>query len=168
MTSGSALPRRALGRKLRALRQKADKSRLAAALAIEVSKQTIGRLEDGDPVRVSTSQYRDLLTFYDADDEARSEAMVLVEEVKAEKGNSGVYWRHYAYDESRQFLHFWSLEQAAEQVTAFKLTLLPGVLQTPDYRRWIMRTSAPDLPESNARQQLELIATRRQRLGRVL
>ncbi|MEV0360293.1 helix-turn-helix transcriptional regulator [Nocardia sp. NPDC050697] len=66
--AGSTLPRRALGRILRDLRDGSGKSQLAAGLCIEVSKQTIGRVEDGKLARISTAQYRDLLDFYGASD----------------------------------------------------------------------------------------------------
>jgi hypothetical protein len=65
------------------LRIRAKKSQLAAAVAIEVSKQGIGRLEDGQVVRVSTAQYRDLLDFYGADEDSKTEILSLLQEVKA-------------------------------------------------------------------------------------
>ncbi|MFI5776654.1 DUF5753 domain-containing protein [Nocardia sp. NPDC051570] len=165
MASGSTLPRRALGRRLRELRLKAKKSQLAAGLAIEVSKQGIGRMEDGQVVRISTSQYRDLLDFYAADEEARAEVLGLLQEVKASKGHSsGVWWRAYADVVNPHFDHFMSLEQAASRMTTFQLTLLPGLLQTPAYRRWIMKTTDPLMSAVDAERQLELLARRQQRL----
>lgn len=166
MAGGSTLPRRALGRRLRELRAKAKKSQLAAGLAIEVSKQGIGRLEDGQAVRISTAQFRDLLDFYGADEEAKAEVLGLLQEVKAAKGDlSRGWWRAYSDVVNPHFDHFMSLEQACSRMTAFQLTLLPGLLQTPEYRRWLIKTADPTMSAVDMERRLELTARRQHRLA---
>ncbi|MBF6173739.1 DUF5753 domain-containing protein [Nocardia blacklockiae] len=166
MAGGSTLPRRALGRRLRALRIEAKKSQLSAAVAIEVSKQGIGRLEDGHVVRISTLQFRALLDFYSASEDARAEVMGLIQEIKAAKGNSSNgWWRAYADVVNPHFNHFMSLEQACSTMTAFQLTLLPGLLQTPDYRRWIVGINDPDMAPVDVERRLELTERRQRRLS---
>lgn len=168
MAIGSTLPRRALGRRLRELRFQSKKSQLAAGLAIEVSKQGIGRLEEGQPVRISTAQFRDLLEFYGAGDEVRDEVLGLVQEVKVAKGDpSRGWWRTYADVVNPHFDHFMSLEQACSQLTAFQLTLLPGLLQSPSYRRWIVTMTNPTMATVDVERQLELTARRQRRLHEV-
>ncbi|MBF6335165.1 helix-turn-helix domain-containing protein [Nocardia abscessus] len=163
--TGSTLPRRALGRLLRELRNSAGKSQLAAGLAIEVSKQTIGRVEDGRPARISTAQFRDLLDFYEADEAARTELLGLLQEVKAAKGDpSSGWWRAYADVVNPHFDHFMSLEQACRRMTSFHLTLLPGLLQTPAYRRWLVKTADPAMSAVDVERRLELAARRQRRL----
>lgn len=165
MAIGSTLPRRALGRRLRELRFESKKSQLAAGLAIEVSKQGIGRLEEGQPVRISTAQFRDLLDFYGADDSVRDEVLGLLQEVKAAKGDpSRGWWRAYADVVNPQFDHYMSLEQACSQMTAFQLTLLPGLVQTPAYRRWIVTQTHEAIPDVDIERRLELTARRQRRL----
>ncbi|WP_028478612.1 helix-turn-helix transcriptional regulator [Nocardia sp. CNY236] len=164
--SGSTLPRRALGRLLRDLRIDAGKSRLAAGLAIEVSKQTVGRVEDGIPARVSTAQFKDLLNFYGADQDSSAEVLGLLQEVRAIKGDpSSGWWRAYSDVVNPHFDHFMSLEQACSRLTGFHLTLLPGLLQTPAYRRWIMSTTDPYISAVDIDRHLELISRRQQRLA---
>ncbi|MEV2220527.1 DUF5753 domain-containing protein [Nocardia vinacea] len=166
MAGGSTLPRRALGRRLRDLRLQAKRSQLAAGLAIEVSKQGIGRLEDGQIVRISTAQYRDLLDFYGADEDAKTEVLGLLQEVKAAKGDpSSGWWRAYADVVNPHFDHFMSLEQACSRMTAFQLTLLPGLLQTPEYRRWLAKTADPAMSAVDVERRLELMARRQHRLA---
>ncbi|MEV6323947.1 helix-turn-helix transcriptional regulator [Nocardia sp. NPDC051787] len=165
MVGGSTLPRRALGRRLRELRTKAKKSQLAAGLAIEVSKQGIGRLEVGQVVRISTAQFRDLLDFYGADEDAKTEVLGLLQEVKAAKGDSSSgWWRAYADVVNPHFDHFMSLEQACRRMTTFQLTLLPGLLQTPAYRRWLVATADPAMSAVDVERRLELAARRQRRL----
>ncbi|MBF6349010.1 helix-turn-helix domain-containing protein [Nocardia flavorosea] len=165
MAIGSTLPRRALGRRLRELRFKSKKSQLAAGLAIEVSKQGIGRLEEGQPVRISTAQFRDLLDFYGADEGVRDEVLGLLQEVKAAKGDpSRGWWRAYADVVNPHFDHFMSLEQACSRMTAFQLTLLPGLLQTAEYRRWLVLTENPGISQVDIDRRLELMVRRQRRI----
>ncbi|WP_280459716.1 helix-turn-helix domain-containing protein [Nocardia carnea] len=165
MAIGSTLPRRALGRRLRELRFESKKSQLAAGLAIEVSKQGIGRLEEGQPVRISTAQFRELLAFYEADDEVRDEVLGLLLEVKAATGDpSRGWWRDYADVVNPQFDHYMSLEQACSQMTAFQLTLLPGLLQTLPYRRWIVTQTHNAILDVDIERRLELTARRQRRI----
>lgn len=165
MANGSTLPRRALGRRMRDLRAAAGKSQLAAGLAIEVSKQGIGRLEDGHVVRISTAQFRDLLDFYAADVEAKAEVFGLLQEIRAATGDSASgWWRAYSDVVNPHFDHYMSLEQACSKMSAFVLTLLPGLLQTSDYRRAVVAVNDPDLPKVDVERRLELTARRQQRL----
>lgn len=165
MAGGSNLPRRALGRRLRDLRGKAGKSKLAAALRIEISRQGLGRLEEGEFIRVSSAQYRDLLDFYGVEGEARTEVLGLIDEVKAAKGDPSVgWWRLYADVVNPGFNHFMAFEQDCSRMTSFQLTQLPGLLHTPDYRRWIIYASDPTKSPADAEKQLELMARRQRRL----
>ncbi|WP_227999918.1 helix-turn-helix domain-containing protein [Nocardia australiensis] len=130
-----------------------------------MSKQTIGRVEDGQPARFSTAQYRDLLDFYGADDDVRDEVLGLLKEVKAAKGDpAGGWWRAYADLANAHFDHFMNLEQACDRMTTFQLTLLPGLLQTPSYRRWIEATTNPAMSAVEVERRLELTARRQRRL----
>src|SRR6266702_5425520 len=118
MAGGSNLPRRALGRRLRDLRAKAGKSKLSAALRIDISRQGLGRLEEGEFIRISSVQYQALLDFYEVDEEAREEVLGLIEEVKAAKGDSlGGWWRAYADVVNPHFNYFMELEQACSRMT---------------------------------------------------
>ncbi|NKY88981.1 helix-turn-helix domain-containing protein [Nocardia veterana] len=166
MAGGSTLPRRALGRRMRELRTAAGKSQLAAGLAIEISKQGIGRLEEGQIVRISTAQFRELLDFYAVDAETKDEVLGLLKEVKAAKGDaSSGWWRAYADVVNPHFNHYMSLEQASARITSFQLTLVPGLLHTTRYRRWIIDTTDPLISEAEAQRHLQLLATRQRKLS---
>lgn len=163
--AGSTLPRRAMGRQLKDLRKRARKSQLSAGMKIDVSPQTMGRLEDGRPVKVSTPQLDVLLDLYEATAEERATVRALMQEVKAAKGDpAGGWWRTYSDVVSSHFDHFMSLEQACDRLTTFQLTLLPGLLQTPAYRRWIAATTDPAMSAVDVERRLELIARRQRRL----
>ncbi|WP_280484108.1 helix-turn-helix domain-containing protein [Nocardia farcinica] len=164
--TGSTLPRRALGRRLRELRERANKSQLAAGTRIKVSKQTIGRVEVGRPARISTAQYRELLDLYGASEAEREEVLELHREVRAinDSVSTQGWWRAYSDVVNPHFDHYMSLEQASDRVTAFQLTLLPGLVQTVNYRRWIESTTDPAVTAVDVERRLELLARRQHRL----
>ncbi|AHH15081.1 putative DNA-binding protein [Nocardia nova SH22a] len=166
MAGGSTLPRRALGRRMRELRATAQKSQLAAGLAIDVSKQGIGRLEDGRPVRISRVQFRELLDFYAADEDAKAEVFGLLQEIKAARGDDQKFWwRPFTDVINPNFNHFMSLESAASRMTSYRLTLVPGLLQTRSYRRWIVEASDPALSTAEVDHHVEVVAGRKRKLS---
>jgi hypothetical protein len=163
--AGSMLPRWALGQLMKDLRDSAKKSQLAAGLHIEESKQTIGRLEGGQSTRIRTSQLEDLLDLYGASANQREEALELFQEAKEAKGDpASGWWRGYSDLVNSNFDHFAALEQACQRMTAFQLTLLPGLLQTPAYRRWIVTATNSSMTAVDVERELELTARRQRRL----
>ncbi|MGI5223125.1 helix-turn-helix domain-containing protein [Nocardia sp. CA-290969] len=163
MTGGSTLPKRALGRELRRLRERSGTSQAAAARAIEVSPQTIGRLEDGHASRPTTLQINGLCDRYDASDEERRFVLDMVQESRAMKLSGGGWWRAYADEIPRDFNHYLGLEAAARRMTSWQTTLLPGLLQTPEYRRAIIWAAHPDWPTVDVERRLELAGHRREK-----
>lgn len=168
--SGSTVSRRAFGKFLRQIRLDAGKAALAAGLRIEVSKQTLLRLEDGIPTKIATSQLRDLLVFYGASEQTQTEAMSLWEEVREQakaqqqQGNSKGFWRPYSDQYEAHFPHYLRLESAASRVTSHQLVLVPGLLQAPDYRRGVIHIEEPDISAVDLERRIELTARRQERL----
>ncbi|MFJ4654352.1 helix-turn-helix domain-containing protein [Nocardia sp. NPDC088792] len=169
--AGSSLPRRALGRTLRRYRERGAKSQLAAGVAAEISPQSISRLEDGQKIRIATSQIKDLLDLYQVTDpEQRDEVLGLWKEVKEQDqaaktaGTTKGWWRSYSDQYFAHFDHYLSLEAAANHLTTHQLTLLPGLLQIPDYRRTMIRTAYPELSPVDVERRVELSARRQERL----
>ncbi|MRH90888.1 helix-turn-helix domain-containing protein [Nocardia sp. SYP-A9097] len=170
--AGSSLPRRALGRTLRRLRERAQKSQLAAGLTAEISPQSISRLEEGYKVRLATSQLKELLNLYDVADPGseRDEILSLWQEVKEQDqaakiaGTTKGWWRAYSDQYFAHFDHYLSLETAANHITTHQLALVPGLFQIPDYRRAIVRTAYPDLSPVDVERRVELTVRRQERL----
>jgi len=164
----TTLPRRAMGRLLRELRVRADSTQLAASRILEISKQGVGRLEDGQSIRMTTAQLKELLDYYDADEQSRAEVLQLWSEVKEARlqtsGRQGAWWKAYADTFAANFDHYLALEEAADQVTTFQLTLLPGLLQTAGYRRAVIHTSSPGISAVDTERRIELVMRRQARL----
>lgn len=165
MTGGSTLPKRALGRELRRLRERSGTSQAAAARAIEVSPQTIGRLEDGHASRPTSLQVNGLCDLYQASDEERRFLLDLLRELRIAKQTGGMWWRAYADEVPRDFNHYLGLEAAAREITSWQLNLVPGLLQTPEYRRALIWAAHPDWPTVDVEHRLALARQRRDKLG---
>ncbi|MFF2551309.1 helix-turn-helix domain-containing protein [Nocardia sp. NPDC058058] len=167
--AGSSLPRRAAGRVLRDYRIRAGKGQLVAGLHIELSPQSIGRMEDGRKIKISTSQIRDLLDFYGVGhpSKERDELLALWEEVKLQdqaaklQGTTKGWWRSYSDQFASHFDHYLNLESAANKLTTHQLSLIPGLLQTSEYRRALTTAADPQLSAVDVERRLELAARRR-------
>lgn len=168
--AGSTVSRRAFGNFLRQMREGAKKTALAAGLHAETSRMTIVRLEDGLLTKITTMQLESLLTFYQADQASRAEALNLWREVreqaKADKlqGNSKGFWQPYADQLPSHFPHYLRLEAAADRMTTHQLVLVHGLLQTADYRRAVAKLDAPDLSIVDTERRIELMERRQIRL----
>ncbi|WP_367947008.1 helix-turn-helix domain-containing protein [Nocardia donostiensis] len=164
MAGGPTLPKRAMGRELRRLRDRAGTSQAAAARAIEVSPQTIGRMEDGQATRITSLQVNGLCDLYRADDEERRVLLSLVQELRAAQQTGGSWWRSYSDGIPADFNHYLGLEEAATQITTWQETLLPGLLQTPEYRRAMIWAESPNLPTSDVERRIDLTERRQEKL----
>ncbi|AYF77310.1 XRE family transcriptional regulator [Nocardia yunnanensis] len=168
--NGATVSRRALGRFLRQIREEAGKTALAAGLEIEVSRQTLLRMEDGLATKIATSQLRDLLEYYGASEEIRAQALSLWDEVREQaksaqqQGKAKGFWRPYADQYEAHFPHYLRLETTAHRITVHQTMLVPGLLQTSDYRRGVIRIDGPDLSAVDLERRIELTTRRQARL----
>lgn len=169
--AGLTVSRMDFGRFMRRLREQAPRSAMAAAaLHVEVSRQALDRLEDGLPTKLGTLHINGLLEFYGCGAEERSEALKLWQEVQAEdkvakaQGNSKGFWKAYSDQVAPNVQKLLRLERVAEQVIAHQPVIVPGLLQTPDYRRAIDRINEPELSIVDLERRIELTTKRQARL----
>ncbi|MFI6865301.1 helix-turn-helix domain-containing protein [Nocardia sp. NPDC050406] len=158
--SGSTVPRRMLGRQLRRLRETAGVSVAEACRTIEVSTQTMWRLEGGQPVKLKDIYIRALCTLYGVSDYDTAALLGLVAETK----RTG-WWHSYGDAVPTHFDLYMGLEEAAKRLTMFQLTLLPGMVQTANYRRAMIWTVYPQMPTAEVERRVELVTKRQQRLN---
>lgn len=163
MTTGSTLPRRALGRQLRKLRNKAGLTQAAASRVAEVSAQSYGRMEDGRPTRIMDLGINALADAYSAADEERRLLLDLAQEIRRSSASGGGWWRAYDDAIAKGFDHYLSLEEAANWVTSWQATIVPGLLQNREYRRSITWAMHPEKSPEEVDRMLD-VAVRRQDL----
>ncbi|MFE3193116.1 helix-turn-helix domain-containing protein [Nocardia sp. NPDC059240] len=170
--AGSSLPRRALGRTLRNYRTRAGYKQSDAGAVLETSPQSVSRMEDGQRIKISTAQIKVLLDFYGMSEpnSERDEILSLWAEVRRHdqiakaQGTGRGWWRSYSDQLDGHFDHYLSLEAAANRLTSHQLSLIPGLLQTTEYRRGLIQASELDLSAVNIERRLEFAARRRARL----
>lgn len=129
-SNNTTLPRRVLGRRLRELREERKMSRTRAAQACEMGSQTLWRLESGRGSEIKRMVVNALCDLYEASDDDRRLLLWLAQESKKDG-----WWQSYTGAMVPEFEMFVGLEQSASRVISWQSTLLPGLLQTPGYRR---------------------------------
>ncbi|WP_280259772.1 helix-turn-helix domain-containing protein [Nocardia abscessus] len=157
--TGSTLPRRMLGRQLRELRVSAGISAEYARDAIDVSKQTLWRMETGQPVRLHPLVIEGLCKLYGASEERTAILLNLVEETK----RTG-WWHAYGDTIAGEFSLFVELEAVARRIVSYQTTLLPGLLQTDEYRRALIWVDLPAIPGQEVERRIEMFRQRKARL----
>jgi len=162
--AGSTLARRSLGRRLRQLREAAKMSQSAAGRAVELSPQSIGRLEDGQATRTSSLHINALCDVYRVSDAERKVLLALGAEVREAHKSGGKWWRAYADEIPIHFDHYLSLEDSASQITFWYTLVIPGLFQTSDYRRVLAWTENPTWTHDEVERLVELTAKRQRRL----
>ncbi|MET8799519.1 helix-turn-helix transcriptional regulator [Nocardia sp. NPDC004568] len=166
MANGSTLPRRALGRQLRKLRERAGLTQSAASRVAEVSPQSYGRIEDGRQTKVTDLGLNALANAYNATDEERKLLLDLAREIREASASGGGWWRAYADAIAAGFDHYLALEEAANWVTTWQTTVVPGLLQTRDYRQAITWATNPDQSPEEVNRTLDFAARRQDLLER--
>jgi transcriptional regulator with XRE-family HTH domain len=131
--SSPLLPRRELAVTLRRLRLEAGKTLGQAGEALEVSAATISRYETGHRLPRGRD-VRDLCLLYGLAPGPRLDRLVAMATEAREPG----WWE--SYSELEDDASIWiGLEAAAQAIDTFEAAMVPGLLQTPDYTRALLR-----------------------------
>jgi transcriptional regulator with XRE-family HTH domain len=156
--SGVTVRRLLLGSQLRRLREAQGVSREDAGYEIRASESKIGRMELG---RVSFKErdVADLLTLYGVSDPGlRGELLGMVR-----IANAVPWWHDYTDVVPGWFQSYLGFEEAAGSISAYEVQFVPGLLQTEDYARAVIRLGSQSAPESEIERRVE-VRMRRQRL----
>ncbi|HET6859317.1 MAG TPA: helix-turn-helix transcriptional regulator [Streptomyces sp.] len=125
-----------LGKRLQDLRERAGLGRDEAAKLLRVAPATIRRMETAE-VALKIPYILLLLKAY-GNSEEEAEAFVAL----AEDANKPGWWQRFHGILPDWFSMYVSLEGAAALIRAYEPHFVPGLLQTEDYARAIMRTGA--------------------------
>jgi transcriptional regulator with XRE-family HTH domain len=159
--AGPTVVRMLLGARLRRLRQAAGVTRDSAGHAIRSSGSKISRLELG---RTGFKQrdVSDLLTLYGVSDDDAERAILLG---LARQANDTGWWHGYGDVLPGWFEPYLGLEQAASIIRSYEVAFIPGLLQTPEYARAVVRLM-DGVSEAEADQRVSLRMQRQQVLHR--
>ncbi|MES4909018.1 MULTISPECIES: helix-turn-helix transcriptional regulator [unclassified Streptomyces] len=125
-----------LGKRLRELRERAGLKREQAAKVLHVAPATVRRMETAE-VALKIPYVRMLLDAYGVTG-GEAEAFITL----TEEANRPGWWQRFHDILPDWFSVHVSLEGAAAVIRAYEPHFIPGLLQTEDYARAIMRTGA--------------------------
>lgn len=135
MTSSPTVKRRRLSAALRQMRLDAGLDPKEAARRLEWDPTKIHRMERNKWVRPDPRDVKDLLDLYGVTDERQREAMLTLARESRQRG----WWADYQ-DVFRSSLP--DFEAGAAIIRTYEGMLVPGLLQTADYTRALMRAGA--------------------------
>ncbi|MFE7900656.1 helix-turn-helix domain-containing protein [Streptomyces sp. NPDC057424] len=145
MQHGPAVRRRKLGAELRALRTSAGLTSGEAARLVGWHQSKVSRIETGTS-GVKPADVRLLLDAYGvADSQLRELLMVLAG--SEDSGGRHHWWHAYRGVLPPTYRDFISLESQAGAMRTLETTVVPGLLQTPEYARAVTRAAVEGLPE---------------------
>jgi hypothetical protein len=151
--NGSSVPRRQLGRKLKALRESVPLTMAEAWTALEWSRQRLWRYETGQ-VAIHPNDVAAMGALYGADAE-------LIEGLKelARQGKAKGWWHAYS-DIPEWFELFLGMESASSRLRQYEAEIIPGLLQSPRYAEAIISLGPAEISREAVE---ERVAIRMQR-----
>jgi transcriptional regulator with XRE-family HTH domain len=152
--AGPTVQRLVLGGHLRRLREQAGMTAERAAFTIHSSHSKISRMEHGR-VGFKERDISDLLTLYGVGHGAEREALLTL----AKDAKTPGWWQGYADILPHWVEPYFGLEAAASVIREFELQFVPGLLQTEEYARAVIRLG-------NLRSEEEIILRAHARVSR--
>ncbi len=159
-TPGPTVRRRRLGAELRRLRETRGLTVEQAGEHIHRSGPTISRMETGQ-FRFIARNVADLLDLYGVTDAEQRQALLAL----AKESRKPAWWHSYGDLVPRWFQVYIGLEAEASTITTFESLLVPGLLQTEDYARAVIRAASPALPAHEVDRAVELRMNRQKILA---
>jgi transcriptional regulator with XRE-family HTH domain len=150
---------RRLAAELRRLREAAGLTCEETAARLECSASKISRIETGH-VRVSPRDVRDLLRIYGAPEDQRDRLIELARESR-QKG----WWQAYRDTLEPHLATYLSLEHETSEMRLYRISRIPGLLQTPDYARAFFAATRPGVHPPDAERSVALLTERQRQAG---
>lgn len=161
-TTGSTVPRRQLGRYLRDLRHRSRLTVRTAAAQLEWSEAKIWRIETGQTGMRSLDVHTMCRVYGAAPDTTRA-LMGLAKETK-----SRGWWHSYGDVIPEYFDVYIGLEEAAASFSVYQSELVPGLLQTEDYARTLIRAGKPGVDDAEIERRVNVRTARQVLLNRTV
>lgn len=150
--------RRRLAAKLRNLRAEADVAPERVLEELNWSRSKLSRIENAVS-GISVPDVRALCGIYGVQAELTAGLCAMS---KQSKGRG--WWRAYDDALSEHFSDYLELESEAVSITSFEVDLIPGLCQTEEYARSVIRSWAPDIDDGQVNRRTELRVARQTRI----
>ncbi|GAA3124850.1 helix-turn-helix domain-containing protein [Streptomyces echinatus] len=145
MQNGPAVRRRKLGAELRTLRTGAGLTSGEAARLVGWHQSKVSRIETGSS-GVKPADLGLLLDAYGVRDGHLRELLLMLAGAE-DAGGRHRWWHAYRGVLPPTYRDFISLESQASAMRTLETTVVPGLLQTPEYARAVTRAAVKDLAE---------------------
>ncbi|GGZ45836.1 helix-turn-helix domain-containing protein [Streptomyces bluensis] len=145
MQYGPAVRRRKLGTELRDLRTRVGLTSIEAARLVGWHQSKVSRIETGSS-GVKPADVCRLLDAYDVRD-AELRELLLILAGGEDGGGRQKWWHAYRGVLPAAYRDFISLESEASGMRTLETSVVPGLLQTPDYARAVTRAAVKGVPE---------------------
>ncbi|CCF65757.1 helix-turn-helix domain-containing protein [Nocardia cyriacigeorgica] len=158
----TTLPRRRLGSYLMDWRSRAGLSQPQAASLLGIGSTTLWRLEHGHNDRVNIDHVQAACELYGVPDHLAAAYVGL-----AKQSSEKSWWLEFGDLIPESFDVYIGMEAAARTFTSYHVELVPGILQTADYTRAVVRDGHPDKSATEherrvqMRQYRQMIVTRK-------
>ncbi|MFC8046699.1 helix-turn-helix domain-containing protein [Nocardia sp. NPDC057353] len=157
--SGSTLAGRRLAAHLRDARQAVKLTIAQAAVAADISTSVLQRLETADRTRLKARDLEALCQIYEMPDE-QIKAMIGLLLKAGEKS----WWHAYGDVIPANFDVYIGLEADAYRIAVYQPSIVPGLLQTPEYALTLVENA---FPERSDEEHKRLLAFRMERQVRI-
>jgi transcriptional regulator with XRE-family HTH domain len=147
-----------LGLRLREHRERLGLTAASVGKRTGMGGTNLSVMESGKR-RLTAAKLDDLAGVYALDEAERRE----LEELRVQ-ADQREWWYDYAHLYSDEFLRFLGLEAGAERVAEYAPDIVPGLLQTPDYARAVLRAATPCIRPVDVGPRLETRLARQARL----
>ncbi|MFI6522097.1 helix-turn-helix domain-containing protein [Spirillospora sp. NPDC050679] len=155
---GPTVLRILLGSQLRRLREASGISTEQAGYEIRGSHSKISRMELGR-VGFKERDVADLLTLYGVHDTAERAPLLEL----AREANTPGWWHRYGDVLPAWFETYLGLEEAASLLRCYEVQFVPGLLQTEEYARAVVRLGHPDATDEEVERRVRVRTTRHER-----
>lgn len=159
----STLARLILMKELRRLVSKDGRRPPVLAARMGVGRRTVDRWLNGENQDIKASQVIQLCAVlgHGHDDDTTQQLLQLASAAK----QHGVSER-FGWFAEYEFGHYLGLEQDARRISTYESTLVPGILQTPDYAEAFMRAFGPEQSDSAIAERVKIRVGRQATLTR--
>jgi transcriptional regulator with XRE-family HTH domain len=154
--------RRRLAAELRRLRNETGLSIEGVATKLKWPGSKISRVENRQ-VGISTRDLRKLLDLYHVTDRAYREELLEIGRRATERG----WWQSYTGVVPSAYANLIGLEAEAATIRTYEPELVPGLLQTPDYARSVIRAGRPTDTTEEIDRRVEVRLERQEVLTRI-
>ncbi len=156
---GPVVQRALLSMDLLRLRREAGRTQDEVAKRLDWSVSKVIRIEGGT-VGTSTTDLQALLRFYGVEDAEETERLTRLAKSTRERG----WWASYPIADA-QFRNYLGYEAGASHIRAVQPNVVPGLLQTMDYARIILRQFTGDAREEDIETLVNLRLERQDRMA---